>query len=133
MRDVTKNFGRNAGKIWVTLNTQGPIDQASLIRSTKLPLNDFYMGLGWLARENKICKDGKFYRLGETNLTNMIGENAGKVWRLLNSQGEVNVSSIAEKTQIKIQDAYSALGWLAREDKIIGKKLKTNALLVKLK
>jgi len=133
MRDTTKNFGRNAGKIWVALNTQGPINQSSLIKNTKLSLKDFYTGVGWLARENKIYRDGTFYRLGETNLTNTIGENAGKVWRLLNSQGEVNVSSIAKIKQIKIQDTYSALGWLAREDKIIGKKLKTNALLVKLK
>jgi len=133
MRDATKNFGRNAGEIWVTLNTHGPLNQSSLIKNTKLSLKDFYTGVGWLARENKIYKDGTFYRLGETNLTNTIGENAGKVWRLLNSQGEVNVSSIAKTQQIKIQDAYSALGWLACEDKIIGKKLKTNALLVKLK
>ena len=133
MRDITKSFGRNAGKIWVALNTQGPINQASLIRNTKLPLKDFYIGIGWLACENKICKDGYLYKLGETNLTNIIGENAGKVWRLLNSQGEVNASSIAKLTELKIQDAYSALGWLAREDKVIGKKIKTNGLLVKLK
>ena len=133
MKDIIENFGQNAGKIWVAINTQGPINQASLIRNTKLPLKDFYIGLGWLARENKICKDGNLYKLGETNLTNSIGESAGKVWNILNSQGEVNVSSIAKLTQLKIQDAYSALGWLAREDKIIGKKLKTNTLLVKLK
>ena len=47
-----------------------------------------------------------------------IGEQAGKIWRLIDSQGQVDMSSIVKKTQIKIQDAYSALGWLAREDKI---------------
>jgi hypothetical protein len=113
-----KNFGRNAGKIWTALNTHGPLNQSALIKNTKLSLNDFYAGIGWLARENKIYKDRIFYKLGETNLTNKIGEKAGKIWRLIDSKGQVDMSSIVKKTQIKIQDAYSALGWLAREDKI---------------
>jgi len=118
MRDITKYYGRNAGKIWVSLNTYGPQSQSSLIKKTKLTLQDFHTGIGWLARENKILKKGILYNLGETNLTNIIGENAGKVWRLLESQGQVDISSIARLSEIKIQDAYSALGWLAREDKI---------------
>ena len=118
MRDATKNFGQNAGKIWISLNTFGPQNESSLIKNSKLSLRNFYVGLGWLARENKIYKDGEFYKLGDTNLTNTIGENAGKVWRILASKGQVDISSIAKVTQTTIQDAYSALGWLAREDKI---------------
>jgi len=118
MRDVTKNFGQNAGKIWISLNTFGPQNESSLIKNSKLSLRNFYVGLGWLARENKIYKDGEFYKLGDTNLTNTIGENAGKVWRILASKGQVDISSIAKVTQTTIQDAYTALGWLAREDKI---------------
>jgi len=115
---ITENYGWNAGKIWNALNKYGPLNQSSIIKDTKLSLNDFYTGIGWLARENKIYKDMRFYKLGDTNLTNKIGEKAGKIWRLIDSQGQVNVSSIVKKTHIKIQDAYSALGWLAREDKI---------------
>lgn len=118
MRDITKNFGQNAGKIWISLNTFGPQNESSLIKNSKLSLKNFYAGIGWLARENKIHKDGILYKLGDTNLTNTIGENAGKVWRVLESKGQVDVSSIAKVTQTTIQDAYSALGWLAREDKI---------------
>jgi len=118
MRDISKNFGRNAGKIWVSLDKFGPQSQSSLIKKTKISLNEFHAGIGWLARENKIFKDGILYNLGETNLTNIIGENAGKIWRLLESEGQVEIPKIAKLSQIKIQDAYSALGWLAREDKI---------------
>jgi len=118
MRDITKNFGRNAGKIWTALNVHGPLKRSSLIKETRLKENDFYAGLGWLARENKIYKNSQAYELKETNLTSKIGADAGKVWSLLNSQGKCNVSNIAKITKIKIQDAYSALGWLAREDKI---------------
>ena len=118
MRDKINEYGKYAGKIWVALNTYGPQNQSSILKNSKLSMNDFYTGLGWLARENKIYRDNLFYKLGETNLTNKIGDNAGKVWKLLDSKGEIDVSSIAKITQVKIQDVYSALGWLAREDKI---------------
>jgi len=104
--------------IWISLNTIGPQTEYSLIKNTKLSLQDFYTGIGWLARENKIYKEGKFYNLGETNLVDIIGGTAGRVWRILESEGLVEVPSIAKNIKIKINDAYSALGWLAREDKI---------------
>jgi len=135
MEDTTDKFGVNAGKIWVALNTLGPQNQTLLIKKTKLSNNDFYAAIGWLARENKIYKEGSVYRLGETNLTNKIGENAGKIWKTLYSRGEINISSIAKITKIKTYDAYSALGWLARENKIEANKssLKSNILKFKLR
>lgn len=133
MPNLNEKFGRNAGKVWVALNSKGPLSEASLLRNTKLSENELYAAVGWLARENKIYKDGNLYRLGETNLTNTIGANAGKVWNTLNSQKEIDVSSISKITQINIKDAYSALGWLARENKIEGTKPKTNQYKFKLK
>jgi hypothetical protein len=133
MPNLNEKFGRNAGKVWVVLNTRGPLNEASLIRNTKLSENELYAAVGWLARENKISKDGNLYRLGQTNLTSRIGANAGKVWSTLNSQKEVDISSISRITQIDVKDAYSALGWLAREDKIEGTKPKTNQLKFKLR
>ena len=118
LKNIINNFGQKAGKIWTTLNDNGPLSEDVLIKKTKLKSNDFHAGVGWLARENKICKYGIFYKLENTNLSNSIGENAGKVWRLLNSAGQVDISSIADIANISINDAYSALGWLAREDKI---------------
>lgn len=118
MKNVINNFGRNAGKIWTTLNVYGPLSKNILIIKTRLKENDFHAGLGWLARENKIYKNGSKYELKETNLTDKIGGDAGKVWNVLNSQGIIDVSTITKITQINKRDAYSALGWLAREDKI---------------
>ncbi len=113
-----KTYGQNAGKIYNELKNRGPLNQSSIIKDTKISLNDFYIAIGWLARENKIYKDTKCYKLGNTNLTNEIGENAGKIWRLLNSQGETNLSSIYKSTDLKFKDAYSAIGWLSRENKL---------------
>jgi hypothetical protein len=133
MSEINEKFGNNAGKVWVALNTRGPLNEITLIKNTKLSQNEFYAAIGWLARENKILKDGTVYRLGATNLTNKIGADAGKIWNTLYSHGEVDVSSIAKTTQIQIRDAYSALGWLARENKVEGTKPRPNQIKFKLK
>jgi hypothetical protein len=111
-------YGNNAGKIWNALNKYGPLSRSSVIQKTKLSIKDFYISVGWLARENKIYKDIRFYKLGDTNLTSEIGENAGKIWRFLDSQGQTNVSSIIKSADMKIHDVYSAIGWLSRENKL---------------
>ena len=118
MRDIINNYGRTAGKIWKTLNEYGPLDEDNLIKKNRLNKNEFYAGVGWLARENKIFKNKNIYELRETNLTGKIGGAAGKVWNALYTTQNINVSSIAKISEITLKDAYSALGWLAREDKI---------------
>ena len=133
MPNLNEKFGRNAGKVWVALNTKGPLNETSLIKNTKLSENELYAAIGWLARENKISKDGNLYRLGQTNLTGKIGMNAGKVLNTLNTQKEVDISSISRIAQLDPRDAYSALGWLARENKVEGTKPKTNQFKYKLR
>ncbi len=133
MKDINKQIGINAGKIWDILNNNGPQNQSNIIKKTKLQLKDFYSAVGWLARENKISRNGVYYRLGDTNLTEKIGEDAGKIWKALENQGELYVTSIPKIAQIKIQNAYSALGWLARENKIEGKTIGVNSNQIKLK
>lgn len=118
MRNIINNYGRTAGKIWKTLYEYGPLDEDNLIKKSRLNKNEFYTGVGWLARENKIFKNKNIYELRETNLTGKIGGAAGKVWNALYTTQNINVSSIAKISEITLKDAYSALGWLAREDKI---------------
>lgn len=119
MRDTIEKFGQNAGKVWVALDVHGPLKEDDLLKKTRLNKNDFYAAVGWLARENKIYRTStKKYQLKETNLTNSIGKNAGKIWKTLYNKDRIDVSTIAKTSKIKKRDAYSALGWLAREDKI---------------
>jgi len=135
MVDIIDKFGRNAGKIWLELNKKGPLEEKSLLKKTRLNEEDLHAAIGWLAREDKICyTDGK-YQLSPTNLTEKIGGNAGKVYNTLVSLGEINVSSIAKISKIQKKDAYSAIGWLAREDKISPNKktLSINTIEFKLK
>ena len=48
-----------------------------------------------------------------------IGKVAGKIWKLLKEKGEIDVSRLARILEKKTFITYQALGWLAREDKII--------------
>ncbi|MDH7518022.1 MAG: winged helix-turn-helix domain-containing protein [Candidatus Thermoplasmatota archaeon] len=118
-----EEIGQNAGKIWKVLNLQGPLTESRLMNSTMLDENQLHAAIGWLARENKISKNGSFYKLGETNLTEKIGVNAGKLWETLAKNNEIDISAIAKLARLDEKDAYSALGWLAREDKIESKNL----------
>ena len=118
MIDIVEEFGLNAGRVWKALNSQGPLNETQLMEDSSLRKNELFAAIGWLARENKIYKDGEQYKLENTNLTSKIGTDAGKVWNSLYFQGAYDVPSLVKITQIKLGDVYSALGWLAREEKI---------------
>jgi hypothetical protein len=137
MSTIVEEFGQNAGKVWQALNTKGPLSETKLINTTFLNEHQLRTAVGWLARENKICRNGTVYKLGGTNLEGKIGIDAGKIWTLLSKQhGEVDISSLARLTRIDVGDVYTAVGWLARENKIEAKTMlnkKTQQLKVSLK
>jgi hypothetical protein len=119
MNTVVEEFGQNAGKVWKTLNQKGPLSETKLITTTSLDERQIRAAVGWLARENKICRNGTVYKLGDTNLVDKIGSDAGKVWTTLaKQQTDVDISSLSRLTRINVNDVYTAVGWLAREDKI---------------
>jgi hypothetical protein len=132
MKALAEEYGWYAGKVWTTLHTQGPLKEDALLRTTRLKEDELWAAIGWLARENKICRENNVYKLGQTNLTPKIGTAAGKVWNTVAQQGEVDVSSIARIAQITEDDAYCALGWLARENKIQVKKIRAKEPKIKV-
>lgn len=48
-----------------------------------------------------------------------IGTDAGKIWQILCEKGNVKIIELKKITKMDIKDIYLALGWLAREDKIL--------------
>lgn len=54
-------IGNAAGVIWSYLGQRGPTTLAKLKQGTKFSDQQFYMGLGWLAREGKLgfTREGK--------------------------------------------------------------------------
>lgn len=56
--DLTKlsdTTGENAGLIWKFLDSKGEIPFNDLQKKTKLPDAEFYLAIGWLLREGKLC------------------------------------------------------------------------------
>ncbi|MDE7154481.1 MAG: winged helix-turn-helix domain-containing protein [Muribaculaceae bacterium] len=51
--------------------------------------------------------------------TETIGTWAGAVWNALNEADALGLKQIKKITKLKEKEIYAAIGWLAREDKII--------------
>ncbi len=48
------NIGETAREIWGLLNEAGPLSIPAIARRTKQPETTIHMGIGWLAREDKL-------------------------------------------------------------------------------
>jgi len=110
-------FGMNAGKIWRALDSSGSLTKIQLMNDTKLSENELFQAIGWLAKENKIKKDGEFFLLDQTNLTDNIENNAGKILDLFEN-GKINIFKLKNMTKMNEETYNLALGWLAREGKL---------------
>ena len=110
----THLIGMNAGKVWEALQENQSLTQHQIMNETGLNGEKFNQAVGWLSRENKIRKDGEFYSLSETNLTDSIGSNAGVVVTVLEDLAE-SVEGLEHLTRIQPDEFQQAVGWLARE------------------
>jgi hypothetical protein len=119
VRDLTTKFGENAGKIWSVLNEEGCLKKKKLLKITQLNDDDFFTGVGWLAKENKLSKEDKdCFKLDSTNLESEIGAHAGKIWKILDIWGDADFTTIKRLSDLEDDEVHAAIGWLAREDKI---------------
>lgn len=53
-----------------------------------------------------------------------IGSNAGAIWSYLNESGEKGLKDVKKACKLTEKDMYAALGWLAREEKVVFEPLK---------
>ncbi len=49
----------------------------------------------------------------------IIGRDAGIIWRLLNSREKWCIADLLRTSGLEESQFYTAIGWLAREDKIV--------------
>ena len=117
MKDIDKLFGMNAGKVWRALDSSGPLSKIQLMNLTKLSENELFQAIGWLARENKIKKEGEFYLLDQTNLSANVEKNADQIWSLFEN-GKINIFKLKNITKMNEETYNLALGWLSREGKL---------------
>lgn len=48
-----------------------------------------------------------------------IGMNAGALWNVLNEADAMGIKQIKKVTKLKDKEVYTAIGWLAREGKVM--------------
>lgn len=51
---LQEKVGEIAGKIWSVLNEEGSSTQKQIKKLAKISEKDFFLGLGWLLREDKL-------------------------------------------------------------------------------
>ena len=54
---LQEKAGETAGKIWPVLNEKGAMTLKQIKKAAKINEKDFYLGLGWLLREDKLTID----------------------------------------------------------------------------
>lgn len=52
------------------------------------------------------------------NMVDRFGLNAGKVWETLNKHGPLTQTELMKKTKLTKEEFFTAIGWLARENKV---------------
>jgi len=52
------------------------------------------------------------------DVTTKFGNNAGKIWSVLNEKGCLKKDDIITLTKLDEKDFHAGLGWLARENKV---------------
>lgn len=53
-----------------------------------------------------------------SDIVSLFGEQAGAVWQVLHEKGPLSESELLTLTHLKEQQFYTAIGWLARENKV---------------
>ena len=61
-----------------------------------------------------------------------IGDAAGKIWKYLEKNGATSTTKLALECELDIKLVQRAIGWLAREDKLIS-TMKSRSEMISLK
>jgi hypothetical protein len=64
--NLIPSIGKDAGKIWRTLEIWGEVDVQSLSRLSRIVEQDVFSAVGWLAREGKV--DGAIHTIDEKKI-----------------------------------------------------------------
>ena len=62
-----------------------------------------------------------------------MGINSGIIWEYLDAEGKKTLKQIRKDCKLTERDTYAALGWLAREGKVVFNELKDDFEVALLK
>jgi hypothetical protein len=58
-----------------------------------------------------------------------IGNDAGRLWSLLNDKGTTSIKDAKKNLKLTDKEVYVAIGWLAREEKLVFNEVKEDIYL----
>ena len=53
------------------------------------------------------------------NTIHEVGEYAGTLWRVIGQHGALTTTELVSNTGLSTEEVHTAIGWLARENKIV--------------
>lgn len=62
----------------------------------------------------------------------LIGASAGSVWNALHENGELDLTKLKKETKLSETEILVAIGWLAREGKVLSVETKKGRRIVEL-
>ena len=62
-------------------------------------------------------------------MEHLINEIASKVWLVMTEVEEISLSELSQKIELEEEDIILAVGWLAKEDKIMVERIEGNIIL----
>ena len=65
--------------------------------------------------------------------TAIIGDTAGRIWKLLSEKGPHSPTAISKVLGLKTTEVERGIGWLAREGKLSFQQSKTGGITLALK
>ena len=72
--------------------------------------------------KHNVFNEGRYMTLNEAafmvDFVDSFGKYAGKIWAAFNTNDSLTESKLMEKTGLTEKELYSAIGWLAKENKI---------------
>lgn len=58
-------------------------------------------------------------KLNAKTMLEKIGNDAGSIWKILNEKGILPIKELKRRAKLKEKEIYAAIGWLAREEKLV--------------
>jgi len=52
-------------------------------------------------------------------MSDSIGLSAGQLWEYLEKNGPSTIASVVKESDIDLKSVHRAIGWLAKEDKVL--------------
>lgn len=122
MDENIKIIGKYATRIKEILNKIPSPTSKEIINEGDFDIDEFYLGLGWLANENESINLEQLTGIKDLN------ETKNNISNVLKNKSKKNVATIAKNANLTSKEVYVALGSFAQQNKLIifdGKTLQT--------